>query len=44
MCVYTPNHTQQIFIHSSINGHFGFFHVLVTVDNAAMNIEVYVFL
>ena len=41
MCVYTPNHTQQIFIHSPINGHFGFFHVLVTVYNAAMNIKYY---
>ena len=30
------------FIHSSINGHLGCFHVLAIVNSAAMNIEVHV--
>ena len=28
-------------IHSSVNGHLGSFHVLVTVNSATMNIGVY---
>ena len=31
------------FIHSSVRGHLGCFHVLAIVNSAAMNIEVYVF-
>ena len=30
------------FIHSSVNGHYGCFHVLATVNSAAMNIGVHV--
>ena len=42
VCVYTKSHTTNLypFIYQWT---FWFFHVLVTVDNAAMNIEVYVF-
>ena len=32
------------FIHSSVNGHLGCFHVLAVVNSPAMNIEVHVFL
>ena len=32
----------HIFIHSSVNGHLGYFHILAIVDNAAINVEVHV--
>ena len=32
----------HIFIHSSVNGHLGYFHVLATVNSAAMNTGVHV--
>ena len=34
--------TYHIFTHSSVDGHLGCFHVLGTVINAAMNVEVHV--
>ena len=36
VCVY------KFFIHSSVNGHLGCFYVLVSVNNAAMNVAVQV--
>ena len=30
----------MLFIHSSIDGHFGCFHLLATVNNAAMDINI----
>ena len=35
LCIY-------FFIHSSVDGHLGFFHVLAIVNSAAMSIEVHV--
>ena len=32
-----------IFLHSSVDGHVGCFHVLTTVNSTAMNIEVHVY-
>ena len=32
----------HIFIHSSVNGHLGWFHVLAIVNSAAVNIVVHV--
>ena len=49
VCVYTCVRTcvcvhayacMHIFIHSSVDGHLGCFHVLATVKNAAVNIEI----
>ena len=33
----------DFFIHSSVNGYLGCFHVLVIINSAAMNIMVHVF-
>ena len=43
MCMYIHTHTHYIFfIHSSVNGHLGGFHVLATVNSATMYIGVHV--
>ena len=31
-----------LFIYSSVDGHLGYFHVLASVNNAAMNIRVHI--
>ena len=40
LCIY--NHI--VFIHSYIDGHLGYFHILHIVNDAAVNIEVHIFL
>ena len=37
-CIYTHH---SFFVHSSVNGHLGFFHDLPVVNSAVMNIGVY---
>ena len=37
LCIYTPYH-----LFSSVDGHLGCFHVLATVNSAAMNTGVHV--
>ena len=39
VCVYTHH---IFFIHSSVHGHLGCFHVLALVNSAAMNVEVHI--
>ena len=33
----------NFFIHSSVNGHLGYFHVIATVNSDEMNNEIHVF-
>ena len=40
---YTPYMLHIIFVHSSVGGYLGCFHVSTTVNNAAVNIEVHVY-
>ena len=40
VCVYTQT-TYITFVYSSVNGHSGCFHMLATVNDAAMNIEMH---
>ena len=42
VCVYTPYMYHTFFIHSSIDGHVGCFHVLAIVKSAAVNIGLHV--
>ena len=41
---YTPYMLHIIFVHSSVGGYLGCFHVSTTVNSAAMNIGVHIFL
>ena len=40
MCIHTHF---TVFIHASVDGHLGGFHVLTVVNSAAMNIEVHIY-
>ena len=42
LCVYIYTHTHIFFIQSSVDGHWGYFHVLAIVNITAVNIGVYV--
>ena len=46
MCTHTHTHTQthtsSLYIHFSVSGHLGCFHVLLTVNSAAASIGVHV--
>ena len=44
VCVYVCVCTHIIFIHLSLDGHLGCYHILVTASHVAMNIGVCIFL